>query len=112
MARCIKCNKEANELIMFFGPTWTPYCNECLSLLNRNPGGIPNYDMNCIVKEHGLTCNRMCLLSEWDENKPRDCSVCRGNYSLKLDQLDGNSRKSEGESDIESKRDELHKRPE
>jgi len=26
----------------------------------------------------GKTCNRMCLLSEWDEYKPRDCSTCSG----------------------------------
>jgi hypothetical protein len=23
-------------------------------------------------------CNQMCLLSEWDENKPRDCENCSG----------------------------------
>ena len=23
----------------------------------------------------------MCMLSEWDENKPRDCGNCSGNYS-------------------------------
>ena len=26
-------------------------------------------------------CNMMCLYSEWDENKPRDCANCSGNYS-------------------------------
>ena len=26
-------------------------------------------------------CNRMCMLSEWDENKKRDCRSCSGNYS-------------------------------
>jgi len=23
-------------------------------------------------------CNMMCLLSEWDENKPRVCATCSG----------------------------------
>jgi len=31
-----------------------------------------------IIKNSISTCNRMCLLSEWDENKPRDCENCSG----------------------------------
>jgi len=30
-------------------------------------------------------CNMMCLYSEWDENKSRNCRVCSGNY-FKLDE--------------------------
>jgi hypothetical protein len=26
------------------------------------------------------SCNMMCLLSEWDENKPRDCPRCSGRF--------------------------------
>jgi len=28
-----------------------------------------------------IKCNQMCLLSEWDEYKPRDCKNCSGNHS-------------------------------
>lgn len=124
-----------------------------------------------------IDCNQMCLLSEWDENKPRDCSICRGRtetcmiddiceaiakhkpfsiidirnaydaisswdivlrgcelaevcgvsvHSVVMNmaishlrevgfnalKINRNTGKSEGESKIESKRDELHKRPE
>lgn len=32
-------------------------------------------------------CNSMCLLSEWDENKPRDCGNCSGRIIKKDETL-------------------------
>ena len=34
-----------------------------------------------IINQEEVMCNMMCLCSEWNEFKPRDCSNCSGNYS-------------------------------
>ncbi len=39
--------------------------------------------METALDLYDISCNKMCLLSEWDENKPRDCSTCLGNPSRK-----------------------------
>jgi len=41
---------------------------------------VPIWELNSSPRnfEQLQTCNQMCLLSEWDESKPRDCENCSG----------------------------------
>jgi hypothetical protein len=87
--KCIKCElgriltleqKEEIRLICMSGASFVlefspdstdkyPICTCC--------GGNWEECPNC-----GRDCNQMCLLSEWDENKPRDCENCKGRNDM------------------------------
>jgi hypothetical protein len=92
--KCVKCElgriltleqKEEIRLICMSGASFVlefspdstdkyPICTCC----GGNWGECPN----C-----GRNCNQMCLLSEWDENKPRDCENCSGRIIKKGETL-------------------------
>ena len=36
---------------------------------------VNHYKLN-----NNVECSRMCMLSEWDESKPRDCETCSGRF--------------------------------
>jgi len=40
--------------------------------------GLISDSCEFVLNEENKSCNKMCLLSEWDENKPRDCENCSG----------------------------------
>ena len=62
---CRKCGKAVWMAEMSFGM--------CMKCNEKNPH---------FQSVNVVDCNGMCLLSEWDENKPRDCENCSGRIKV------------------------------
>ena len=68
---CRGCCKPTWMSEMFYGK-----CKKCNEITDP-------HQMEMINK---VDCNGMCLLNEWDENKPRDCKNCSGRI-VKKDEI-------------------------
>jgi len=82
----VRCSSPAKWVVYFDGDEFN-FSFMCLShTINSMEYGIFGSVVSCVKPleraefkiPEPITCNRMCLLSEWDESKPRDCENCSG----------------------------------